>query len=77
MIKKLQILSVNCVVNLLSLINPSLVNVYCSIILLNHYAIRLRRFVLQLHVTVQLFFLIFNISCMCSNIYVMFLFKNF
>ena len=33
--------------NLLNLINPSLSNVYCSTILLNYSAIRLKGFVLQ------------------------------
>ena len=35
--------------NLLSLINPSLEVVYCSIILSNHSPIRLERFISQLH----------------------------
>jgi hypothetical protein len=36
--------------NLLSLINPSLVNIYCSITLSNHGVIRLKRFVSQFSV---------------------------
>jgi hypothetical protein len=40
--------SVNREINLLSLINPSLANVYCSTTLSNHGEIRLKRFVLQI-----------------------------
>ena len=44
---KLHNLYVNCETNLLNLINSSLLNIYCSTLLLNYAAIRFKRFVSQ------------------------------
>jgi hypothetical protein len=55
--------------NLLSLINPS-ANIYCSITLSNHGAIRLKSFVLQFPEELCNWFFLsaFNTPCICLNI---------
>ena len=57
--------------NLLDLINPSLVTIYSSITLSNHSTITLKRFVLQfIRELCNLIFILstFNTTCMCLNI---------
>jgi len=65
--------------NLLSLINPSLANIYCSIILSNYGAIRLKRLVSQFTRELCNWFFLstFNTSCISKHSIVTFLTKNF
>ena len=66
--KQLNILPGNYEINLLSLINPSLTNIYCSTTLSNHCAIRVKRFVSQFSGDVIGFFSTFNTPYICQNI---------
>ena len=69
---KLQIPHINCETNLLSLINLSLRNVYCSITLSNHGVVRLKRFVSQFTCKLCNWFFLstFNVLCMCLIIWI-------
>jgi hypothetical protein len=67
--KQLHIPPGNYEINLLSIINPSLTNIYCSTILSNHCAIRVKRFVSQFSGELcNWFFSTFNTPYMCQNI---------